>query len=124
LNAVASDGSQFYREQAENCRDLIRLTDQLRRRLSDMAADCDYRARKEERSTDQTRMDNRPPPLPQTSQTTHRLTLSIKDIAQLLGLSRTTIYRLIGDGQLETVKIGNRTLIRMTSIRSLLDIPE
>ncbi|MCL6739837.1 helix-turn-helix domain-containing protein [Sphingomonas sp. RB56-2] len=45
--------------------------------------------------------------------------LSIKDAVGLLGLGRTTIYKLIGDGQLQAVKIGNRTLVKMASVRSL-----
>jgi excisionase family DNA binding protein len=47
------------------------------------------------------------------------LTLSIKDTAKLLGLGRSTIYRLIGEGQLQSVKIGRRTLIKAASINRL-----
>lgn len=49
------------------------------------------------------------------------VTRSIKDTAQLLGIGRSTIYRLIGEVQLETVKLGNRTLIKSASIRALTE---
>ena len=47
------------------------------------------------------------------------LCLSINDTAQTLGIGRTKIYELINAGQLETVKIGRRTLVRTASIRAI-----
>jgi excisionase family DNA binding protein len=44
----------------------------------------------------------------------------VKGAAEALGLGRTSIYVLINDGRLETVKLGRRTLITTTSIRALL----
>jgi excisionase family DNA binding protein len=44
---------------------------------------------------------------------------SIPDAQRALGIGRSTAYRLIDDGKLETVKIGRRTLIRVSSIRAL-----
>lgn len=44
---------------------------------------------------------------------------SITDAQRALGIGRTTAYRLIGAGKLETVKIGRRTLIKIASIKSL-----
>ena len=113
---------RFYRGQAEKCRELARLTDEIRRRLTDMAAECDDRAREVENLGDGLRTEDRPSPRSQPSETIEPLTLSIKDTARLLGLGRSTIYRLIGDRQLQTVKIGNRTLIKTASIRSLVEI--
>ena len=49
------------------------------------------------------------------------LTLSIKDAGRILGLGRSTIYRLIGERQLEAVKVGNRTLIKTASVRYLVE---
>jgi len=49
------------------------------------------------------------------------LALSINDAARTLGLGRTSIYAMIGDGRLESFKLGRRTLIRMASIRRLVD---
>ena len=46
---------------------------------------------------------------------------SIKDTAKALGLGRTSIYALIRDGRLETLKLGRRTLVKVDSIRRLLE---
>jgi excisionase family DNA binding protein len=49
-----------------------------------------------------------------------RLAYSPGKAAGLLGLGRTTIYKLIKVGALETVKIGTRTLITRDAIERLL----
>ncbi len=46
---------------------------------------------------------------------------SINDTAKALGLGRTSIYALIREGRLQTVKLGRRTLVKVESIRRLLD---
>jgi excisionase family DNA binding protein len=46
---------------------------------------------------------------------------SINDTAKALSLGRTSIYALIREGKLETLKLGRRTLVRVDSIRRLLD---
>ena len=43
---------------------------------------------------------------------------------QLGGVSTATIYRLMDRGSLQKRKIGNRTIILMDSIKSLLAAPE
>jgi len=48
---------------------------------------------------------------------------SIPDAQRALGIGRSTAYRLIQKGRLETVKIGRRTLITMASIRALAGEP-
>ena len=45
----------------------------------------------------------------------------INDTARALSLGRTSVYALIREGRLETVKLGRRTLVRIASIRRLLD---
>ena len=45
----------------------------------------------------------------------------MNEAAKALSLGRTSIYALIREGRLETVKLGRRTLIKVTSIRSLLE---
>lgn len=48
-------------------------------------------------------------------------TTSISEAAKALSLGRTSIYGLINTGRLETIKIGRRRLIKVESIRRLLD---
>ena len=114
--------SRFHRQQAEKCRDLARLTDELRRRLNDLAADYDARAWEEENLPAEWQAVKKSAPLPPPQMVgVQPLTLSIRDAARALGLGRTTIYRLIGEQRLETVKIGNRTLIKTASISRFVD---
>ena len=49
-----------------------------------------------------------------------QLAVSINDTAKALGLGRTSIYSMIGDGRLEAFKLGQRTLIKAKSIRRLV----
>jgi len=49
------------------------------------------------------------------------VTISITGAAKALGLGRTTIYALIADGRLETIKLGRRHLIKTASIRQLIE---
>lgn len=46
---------------------------------------------------------------------------SISDAQRALGIGRTTAYRLIEAGKLAKVKIGRRTLIKISSIKALAD---
>lgn len=46
--------------------------------------------------------------------------LSINDTAKSLSLGRTSIYALIREGKLETIKLGRRTLVKVASVRRLL----
>lgn len=49
------------------------------------------------------------------------VTISITGAAKALGLGRTTIYVLIAEGRLETLKLGRRHLIKTDSIRRLVE---
>jgi excisionase family DNA binding protein len=49
------------------------------------------------------------------------LAVSINDAAKALGLGRTSIYQMINDGRLDAFKLGRRTLVRVESIRRLVD---
>ncbi len=48
-----------------------------------------------------------------------KLLYSITETVEVLGVGRTTIYGLIGEGKLQTVKIGRRTLVTAESISRL-----
>jgi excisionase family DNA binding protein len=45
--------------------------------------------------------------------------ISVIDTMRALGIGRTKVYELINAGQLETVKIGRRTLVKIASIHAL-----
>lgn len=47
---------------------------------------------------------------------------SISGAAKALSLGRTSIYALIKQGRLETVKVGRRTLVKTASIRKLIEV--
>jgi len=49
-----------------------------------------------------------------------RKTYKVNEVAQSLGLSRTTIYKLIGQGQLQSIKLGASMLIAAESVDALL----
>lgn len=51
---------------------------------------------------------------------TDRLSLSVREAAAALGISRPTIYRLIGRGELTPFKLGSRTLILRSDLEGLV----
>ncbi|MDK2759092.1 MAG: helix-turn-helix domain-containing protein [Blastomonas fulva] len=55
----------------------------------------------------------------QTEATMDELAYSINRTAKVLGVGRSTIYKLIKTGQVDAIKIGTRTLITTTSITRL-----
>ena len=50
------------------------------------------------------------------------LAVSITQAAQIIGCGRSKMYELINRGQLETVRIGRRHLVRVSSLRSLVQV--
>ena len=50
-----------------------------------------------------------------------RRALSVKETGEAVGLSRATVYRLIGQKRLSTIKIGSRTLVPVAAIDALLE---
>lgn len=50
-----------------------------------------------------------------------RLTASPKDVCAMLGLGLTKVYELMNDGQLESVKVGSRRLIKLSSVQRLVE---
>lgn len=48
------------------------------------------------------------------------LTVRIPQAAQLLGIGRSTFYKLMQAGEVETIKLGRSTLIPVASIEALL----
>lgn len=52
------------------------------------------------------------------------LTVSVDQVRRLSGLGSTTVWALIRDGDLETVKVGRRILVRYESVQRLLTPPK
>ncbi|MFA7584924.1 MAG: helix-turn-helix domain-containing protein [Novosphingobium sp.] len=52
---------------------------------------------------------------------TTKIAYTIKEASAACGISRTTIYGLIKDGELAPVKIGARTLIAHADIEALIE---
>lgn len=50
-----------------------------------------------------------------------RLTYSIPEAGHALGVGKSTIYKLIGEGRLNLMKIGTRSLIRADDLRAVID---
>ena len=49
-----------------------------------------------------------------------RITYKIDEVAQALGLGKTTIHKLLREGQLQKIKLGRSTLISADSVEKLL----
>jgi excisionase family DNA binding protein len=49
------------------------------------------------------------------------LTVTVAGARAVLGLGTTKLYELIGEGKLQTIKVGRRTLVKTDSIRALVD---
>ena len=50
-----------------------------------------------------------------------RLALGIEEAGSALGLSRTTMFRLIKDGEIKVVKLGGRTIISVSELTAFLE---
>lgn len=50
----------------------------------------------------------------------YKLALSPAETAEALGVSRSTVYRMISSGQLLVVKVGRRTLVAKSALVALL----
>lgn len=48
------------------------------------------------------------------------LAISVKEAARALGVGRTTVYALLNEGQLDTIHVGRRRLIKTASLRRLV----
>ena len=51
------------------------------------------------------------------------LAVSVTNAAKLLGVGRTVAYEMIRCGKLDTVHIGRRNMVRMSSLRRLIGEP-
>ncbi len=49
------------------------------------------------------------------------LSYSVVDAAKAIGISKTTMWRLIAAGEIATFKLGCRTLIRADALEAMID---
>ena len=49
------------------------------------------------------------------------LSYSVPDAAEIIGISSSTLYAMIGAGTIQCVRLGGRTLIRRADIDKLLE---
>ena len=49
------------------------------------------------------------------------LALRINDAARVAGIGRTSLYELINEGKLKTIKVAGRRLIPMSALRELIE---
>ena len=49
------------------------------------------------------------------------LTVSIAKTVKIIGLGRTTVYKLIAENELETIRVHGRRLVKVESIRRLIE---
>lgn len=57
-----------------------------------------------------------PPDVPR-----EKLTFTLKEAAQALGVSKSTLYKALAEGKLSAIKLGNRTLIPADALRAWLN---
>ncbi len=48
------------------------------------------------------------------------MTLNIPEVAESLGVSVRTVWRLVGDGELPSCRIGGRTVVRVVDLEKFL----
>lgn len=50
-----------------------------------------------------------------------KITATIKEACEMSGLGRTTLYSKMAEGSLDTVCVGRRRLVKVDSLRKLLE---
>ena len=52
---------------------------------------------------------------------TERLTLSVEEAAQLLGISRALAYELVASGEIPSLRLGRRIVVPRSALHALVD---
>jgi excisionase family DNA binding protein len=61
------------------------------------------------------------PPVPASAPSSRQVAYSVPQAALALGISKTSVWKLIKEGDLPAVKLGRRTLIPTGALQTLLD---
>jgi excisionase family DNA binding protein len=48
------------------------------------------------------------------------LTVTVDDAVKMIGLGKTTLYKLVGEGRVTSVTVGRRRLVHVSSLRCLV----
>ena len=56
----------------------------------------------------------------QSAQAIEPITMRVPDACRYIGISRSTLYLLIADGEVEIIKLGSSTLVLTASLRALV----
>jgi excisionase family DNA binding protein len=59
--------------------------------------------------------------MPTHAETPERRLMSLQEARDLLGLSRTTVYRLVRDGELPVVEFPGRTLVQASDLDAFIE---
>lgn len=57
---------------------------------------------------------------PAKTTNTTPLALNVQEALRVVGIGRTTLYKLIGTGQVRRIKVGKRALIRYDDLQKLV----
>ncbi|WP_374294514.1 helix-turn-helix domain-containing protein [Sphingomonas sp.] len=49
------------------------------------------------------------------------ITCSVNDAARAIGIGRVTLYKLMTEGKIDSVLVGRRRLVKVESIRALVE---
>lgn len=49
-----------------------------------------------------------------------RLAVSVHEACQIIGIGRTRLYQLINDGELASVRLGSRRLVKIEALREFI----
>ena len=55
---------------------------------------------------------------------TDRLAYRVKEVCRMLGIGKSTFYKLTQAGKISTMKIGSVTLVKRTELERLIEAPE
>lgn len=65
--------------------------------------------------------DEAAPPRSSTADANQSLLVTVEEAARLLGVGRTTMFELIGRGEVKSVRLGRRRLIARKSLESFVE---
>jgi excisionase family DNA binding protein len=113
-----------HRGMTNNTAQMTDSADQLAAAIRAVVNEAAHAALRAERST-QTPSPSRRPTVPpegkQIAWPSERMLFPLKEVQQRLGIGRSTVYQLLGNGQLRSVKIGRRRFVSAAALEAYVD---